>query len=185
MKLSKIHLIVVVLLIVQVTKSQTKAQTKVKDDSTVCLQIIGITIEKNIPIDGVVVKLYKENEELHWEEITSVVYHEHSFSFNLIRNTYYTVEVSKKGYVTRSIGISTALPDNVIIGDVKFTFEFELELFKEKQNVDDYYLDFPVALIKYNETNQVFEYDTKYTKHIKSKINETTGMISPSSTKPK
>ncbi len=183
MKLSKIYLIIAALFIVHATDAQTKA--KIKDDTTVCLQIIGIALEKNIPIDGVVVKLYKENEELHWEEITSVVYHEHSFSFDLNKNTYYTVEVSKKGYVTRSIGISTALPNNVIIGDVKFTFEFELELFKEKQNVDDYYLDFPVALIKYNETSQVFEYDSKYTKHIKSKINETTGMISPSSTKPK
>lgn len=182
MKLSKIYLTALALFIGQATHAQTK---KVKDDTTVCLQIIGIAIEKNVPIDGVVVKLYKENEELHWEEITSVVYHEHSFSFNLNKNTYYTVEVSKNGYVPRSIGISTSLPDNVIIGDVKFTFEFELELFKEKKNVDDYYLDFPVALIKYNETSQVFEYDSKYTKHNKSKINETTGMISPSSTKPK
>ena len=183
MKLSKMYLIVIALFISQITNAQDKS--KVKDDTTVCLQIIGIAIEKDVPIDGVVVKLFKENEELHWEEITSVVYHEHSFSFNLNKNTYYTVEVSKVGYVTRSIGISTSLPDKVIIGDVKFTFEFELELFKAKKNVDDYYLDFPVALIKYNETNEVFEYDTKYTKHIKSKINESTGMISPSSTKPK
>lgn len=183
MKLSKIYFIVIAVFFSQLTNAQTKS--KVKDDTTVCLQIIGIAIEKDVPVDGVVVKLFKENEELHWEEITCVVYHEHSFSFNLNKNTYYTVEVSKPGYVTRSIGISTSLPDNVIIGDVKFTFEFELELFKEKKNVDDYYLDFPVALIKYNETNEVFEYDTKYTKHIKSKINESTGMISPSSTKPK
>lgn len=183
MKPAKKLLAILALVMGQLANAQTN--TKVKDDTTVCLQIIGIAIEKDIPIDGVVVKLYKENEELHWEEITSVVYHEHSFSFNLNRNTYYTVEVSKNGYVTRSIGISTTLPDNVIIGDVKFTFEFELELFKEKKHVNDYYLDFPVALIKYSETNQVFEYDTKYTKHIKSKINETTGMISPSSTKPK
>lgn len=183
MKLSKIYLLAFALFIGQAANAQAKQ--KIKDDTTVCLQIIGIAIEKDVPIDGVVVKLYKENEELHWEEITSVVYHEHSFSFNLNKNTYYTVEVSKNGYVTRSIGISTALPDNVVIGGVKFTFEFELELFKEKQNVDDYYLDFPVALIKYSEANQVFEYDTKYTKHIKSKINETTGMISPGTTKPK
>ena len=150
MNLSKLFILVLVIFVCKATKAQTKPH--IKDDTTICLQIIGIAIEKDIPIDGVVVKLYKENEELHWEEITSVVYHEHSFSFNLNRNTYYTVEVSKNGYVTRSVGISTSLPDNVIIGGVKFTFEFELELFKEKKNVDDYYLNFPVALIKYNET---------------------------------
>ncbi|CAN5525432.1 hypothetical protein BH10BAC1_BH10BAC1_11830 [soil metagenome] len=109
-----------------------------------------------------------------WEEITSVVYHEHSFSFDLNRNSYYTVEISKTGYVTRSVGISTKLPDAVKTDDVKFTFEFEVELFKEKQGVDDYYLDFPVALINFNELTEVFDYDTKYTKHIKSKIKETT-----------
>ena len=183
MKLSKMYLVIVALFIIQLTNAQTK--TKTIDDTTVCLQIIGIAIEKDIPIDGVIVKLFKENEELHWEEITSVVYHEHSFSFDLNKNTYYTVEVSKTGFVTRSIGISTALPNNVVIGGVKFTIEFELELFKEKKNIDDYYLDFPVALIKYNETSQVFEYDIKYTKHIKSKISEATGSISPNNIKPK
>ena len=184
MDLSKIIIAALAILVSQKAAGQTTI-TKAKDNTTVCLQIIGIAIEKELPIDGVIVKLYKENEELHWEEITSVVYHEHAFSFNLNKNTYYTVEVSKPGYVTRSIGISTMLPDKVIIGDVKFTFEFELELFKEQKKVDDYYLDFPVALIKYNETNEVFEYDTKYTKHIKTKITETTGLTSPSSVKPK
>ena len=65
------------------------------------------------------------------------------------------------------------------------TFEFEVDLFKEKKNVDDYYLDFPVAIIKFNEATEVFEYDTKYTKHIKSKITETTGSTSPLSVKVK
>lgn len=142
------------------------------NDTSIVLQVIGLAIEKDVPIDGAIVKLYKENEELQWEEITNVVYHEHSFSFNLNRNAYYTVEVSKPGYTSRSVGISTTLPDNIIIGGVKFIFEFEVELFKEKKNIDDYYLDFPVALIKYNETTQVFEYDSKYTKHIKAKISE-------------
>ena len=156
-----------------------KNTSLLKNDTSVCLQVIGIAMEKNIPINGVIVKLYKENEELIWEEITSVEYHEHSFSFNLNRNCYYTVEISKSGYVTRSVGISTKLPDNIKTDEVKFTFEFEVELFKEKKDVNDYYLDFPVALLNFNELTEVFEYDSKYTKHIKSKINETTKISSP------
>lgn len=177
----KIHSALFLFLVLQTTFLFGQKKSIVKDDTTVCLQIIGLAIEKDIPIDGVIVKLYKENEEMHWEEVTSVVYHEHSFSFTLNKNNYYTVEISKQGYVTRSVGISTTLPDNVIIGDVKFTFEFEVELFKEKKNTNDYYLDFPVAIIKYSETSGVFEYDAKYTKHIKTKINETTGVGSSQS----
>lgn len=185
MRRSKFYLAIILIFIFQTSFSLDHKNSKTDNDSTVCLQIIGLAIEKDVPIDGVIVKLYKENEEMQWEEITCVVYHEHSFSFDLKRNTYYTVEVSKVGYVTRSVGISTKLPDNVIIGDVKFTFEFEVELFKEKKNIDDYYLDFPVALIKYNEANEVFEYDSKYTKHIKTKINETTGSLTPLILKPR
>ncbi len=183
MKISKLFSIILAFVTYNLAFGQKKE--KRENDSTTCLQIIGLAIEKKIPIDGVIVKLYKENEELQWEEITSVAYHEHSFSFDLSKNAYYTVEVSKAGYVTRSVGISTKLPGNIIVGDVKFTFEFEIELFKEKKHADDYYLDFPVALIKFNETNEVFEYDSQYTKHIKTKINETTGTISPSSIKAK
>lgn len=183
MKLKKFYPIIILVFIFQTTFLFSQHGSKKANDSTVCLQVIGLAIEKNVPINGVIVKLYKENEELQWEEITSVVYHEHSFSFDLNRNCYYTVEVSKAGYVTRSIGISTELPDNVIIAGVKFTFEFDLELFKEKNNVDKYYLDFPVALIKFNESNQVFEYDSNYTKHIKAKILETTGTTSTTTVK--
>ena len=71
-----------------------------------------------------------------------------------------------------------------MIGEVKFTFEFDVELFKVKKGADDYYLDFPVALIKFNDATQVFEFDSKYTKHIKSKINESTGQNSTATIKP-
>ncbi|MCX6296139.1 MAG: hypothetical protein NTX97_08730 [Bacteroidetes bacterium] len=184
MNLSKL-LFSVTLILTSYSAIGQKDLSQAKDTSD-CLEINGLAIEKNVPINGVTVKLYKENEEMQWEEVTSVEYHEHSFNFNLKRNSYYTIEISKEGYVTRSIGISTKLPDNIItVGSAKFLFEFDVELFKEKKGVNDYYLDFPVALIKYNETNQIFEYDTKYTKHIKEKITETTGAISPTSVKPK
>src|ERR1700746_84799 len=151
-----IPLLVIILLIFTPAFAQKK---EVKaNDTTVCLQVIGLAVGKGVPIDGAIVKLYKENEELEWEEVARVVYHEPAFSFDLKGNSYYTIEVSKPGYVTRSVGISTALPDDFVVGDVKFTFEFDVELFKVKQGADDYYLDFPVALIKFNEAAKKFEF---------------------------
>lgn len=145
----------------------------VKDEdlsNPVCLHVSGIAVDKNAkPIDGVEVKLYKENDEMEWIEITSINYHEHSFNFKLSANEYYTIEISKPGYVTRSVGISTLIPSNLSL-ETLFRYEFEVELFTEKKNINDYYLDFPVALISYNPKRDVFDNNYSYTSHIKGMI---------------
>jgi 5-hydroxyisourate hydrolase-like protein (transthyretin family) len=140
-----------------------------KDDAHAqfCLEIFGLAMEHGKPIDGVSVKLYKENEELEWTEITSVVYHEHSFNFRLDANSYYTIEISKPGYVSRSVAVNTKIP-NYIALETKFRYEFEVELFRTQQTFDEYYLDFPVALIRYDDKRDIFLNSAGYTKHIKS-----------------
>ncbi len=153
------------------------ANEPIKNDSiksNECLAVIGIAVdEKNEPIDGVQIRLYKENEELEWAEVTNVAYHDHNFQFILDANQYYTIEVSKPGYLKRFVAISTVLPNNIEITPI-FTFEFDVVLLKEKKIVDDYYLDFPVALISYNKKSEVFENNNNYTNHIKTKIKEST-----------
>jgi hypothetical protein len=143
-------------------------------ENPVCLEVLGIAMDSNNkPIDGVEVKLYKENDEQEWTEITSVMYHEHSFIFKLEANEYYTIEVSKAGFVTRSVGISTAIPDDVSLKEL-FRYEFEVQLFNEKKkDVNDYYLDFPVALISYDAKKDIFENNDTYTQHIKTMIKQT------------
>jgi hypothetical protein len=143
-------------------------------DNPVCLNVFGIAVDKNSkPIDGVEVKLYKENDEMEWIEITSIQHHEHSFNFKLTSNEYYTIEISKSGYVTRSVGICTRIPQGLSLETI-FRYEFEVELFEVKQNTDDYYLDFPVALISYNPKRDVFDNNYSYTSHIKSMIKNST-----------
>ena len=155
------------------SRLNAQEQKMVEGDTVACLKIIGLAVENNKPIDGIQVTLYKENEASEWDEITSVQDHEHSFSFYLQGNSYYTIEVSKDGYVKRLVGISTILPNDVLIKGKKYYFDFEVTMFKEKEGVDDYYLDFPVALIAYDGTSERFENNAKYTKHIKAKIKET------------
>ena len=163
-------LIIIIILQNFAVLGQTK-QIK-KNDTTICLQTIGLALDNDTIMNGAQVFLYKENEELEWNEITSVKYHDHNFIFNLLGNSHYTIKVTKPGYVERSISISTVLPEDIVINGDIFIFEFEVTLFKEKKGIDDYYLDFPVALISYNKSSGVFENSDKYTKHIKSKINE-------------
>ncbi|HEY0031045.1 MAG TPA: hypothetical protein VGC65_09825 [Bacteroidia bacterium] len=148
--------------------------TIVKDslESKECLSVVGIALnEKNEIVDGVEVKLFRENEEMEWVEITNVAYHDHNFTFVLDVNEYYTIEISKPGYIKRSVAISTKLPANVNIKTL-FKYGFEVVLLKDKEENDNYYLDFPVALISYNERTEVFENNNNYTRHIKSKIRE-------------
>ncbi len=189
MKKIVVHFVVVVLLIsisfkikaqVNIVKTNdTALATKVKvNDTALSLHVVGVAFENELPIDGAVVKLYKENEELEWDEVTSIAYHNHDFSFDLNANSYYTIDVSKPGYVSRSIVVLTALPDENLKDDEKYDFKFVVELFKENKGVDDFYLDFPVALIKYNKKTDQFEMNLKYTNHIKEKIQESTGIKS-------
>jgi len=148
------------------------AKTTTAEKPQICLDVYGIALdEADQPINGVSVKLYKENNEMEWSEITSVDYHDHAFNFKLEANEYYTIEVSKDGYVTRSVGISTMIPGTVSLKQV-FRYEFEVQLFKEDKAMDDYYLDFPVALVSYDAKHDVFDNDATYTKHIKTKIKE-------------
>jgi hypothetical protein len=149
---------------------------KNKEESLFCLEIIGIAIDSaGQPVHGAEVKLFKENDEMEWVEVTSVIHHEHRFNFKLEANQYYTIEVRRPGYVSRSIGISTKLPDEISLATL-FHYEFEVELFQEKQSVDDFYLDFPVALIRYDPKRDVFDNSISYSRHIKGLIRETTGI---------
>lgn len=163
-------------------KSSGKKENE-KETSRVCLEVLGIALDENErPIDGVEVRLYKENDELEWNEITSVTHHEHSFVFNLDVNEYYTIEISKNGFVSRSVAISTKLPADISLASI-FHYEFEISLFKEKKGVDDYYLDFPVALISYDTKRDVFDNNYSYTAHIKTKIKESASVFKSNAAK--
>jgi hypothetical protein len=157
---------------------KASAQDGVVDGDSICLKIQGLAMSKGLPIDGVNAKLYKENQEMEMVEVTSVSHHSHDFFFNLSKNSYYTIEVSKPGYITRMISISTKMPASVKIDPI-FEYLIELEMHKEKQGVDDYYLDFPIALIDYDPVKDVFVSHGKYTAYIKAKIKETLGDTIP------
>jgi len=144
-------------------------QQKESHQGQVCLDIYGIALdENNEPINGVNVTLYKQNSEQELTEVTSVDYHDHAFSFKLDADEHYTIEVAKDGFVTRSISISTALPASVSLKDI-FHYEFEVQMVKNSDNLDPYYLDFPVALISYDAKHDVFDNSDTYTMRIKAK----------------
>ncbi len=143
-------------------------------DTVECMHVVGLAIDNNIPVDGVTVKLFKGNEEMECEEVSSVAKHDHHFSFDLLGNQYYTVQISKEGYVPRSVGISTEVPKNFVISETnpKTVFEFEVDLFKLKKGADDYYTDFPIALVRYEPKKKKFERSESYTYKLKRNMGD-------------
>jgi hypothetical protein len=153
-------------------------QKKDTTETIECLKIIGLAVdEDNRAIDGVEIKLFKQNDVVEEIELTNAEHHEHSFTFILESNEYYTVKISKPGFVDRCIAFYTTLPSSTTVKSL-FYYEFEVILFKEKK-MDDYYLDFPVAIVHYNEKNKAFECNAKYTKYIKTKIKEAEDLANP------
>lgn len=164
------QLLTVIILIPLLAKSnvQSKKDTIISFE---CLWVKGLAIdENNIAIDGVEVSLFKHNKKIEQIEITNRKNQYNNFMFVLEANQYYTVEVSKPGYVKRSVVFYTELSSDMNIKSL-FKFEFEIVLFKEKK-MDDDYLDFPIALVRYNKKNKNFEHNISYTKFIKTKIQE-------------
>lgn len=130
-----------------------------------CLELCARAVFNDEKQTGLTVRLYCGNEEI--VKIDSTEFEK--VYFTLKRDQYYTVEISKPGYLTRRIGISTAIPKSVPLKPI-FRFEFDVEMMKEIKAQDDFYLDFPVALVSFNTHDECFEHSKKYTTKIKREI---------------
>jgi hypothetical protein len=140
-----------------------------------CLKVVGVALNSaGKPLPGIQVRLLRQNEELEWLEVTSADHHDHTFQFTLVKNEHYSIEISREGCLTRLISIDTRMPDDVTLEQL-FRYEFEIEMLKEKPVQDDFYLDFPLALISYDKKHSIFSFSEEYTKHIKQQLKTTAG----------
>ncbi len=168
------YIVFFILLLCTISVKSFGQQLPPLNDTVEVMHVIGMAVENGIPVDGVSVKLFKANEELEYEEISSVPKHDHHFTFDLMGNAYYTIQVSKEGYATRSVGITTNVPETFVISEVnpKNSFELEVEIFKLKIGDDDEYVDFPIAMVKFNPKRGKFERDEAYTNKLKLKMGD-------------
>jgi hypothetical protein len=133
-----------------------------KQDSMDCLEISGMVTINGKPQSDVMVKLWFENEQISTIDLKK----QFKFKFILKKNAAYSIIVSRPGFITRLVSISTKLPNDVSTESL-FRFYFELELIPEKDSKDPFYADFPTANISYNPLKDAFENDDKYSKNIK------------------
>ncbi|MGZ4099634.1 MAG: hypothetical protein ACXVNM_12185, partial [Bacteroidia bacterium] len=91
------------------------------------------------------------------------------FKFALKKNTIYGIRISKPGYYSRIISINTSTPG---YANAFFRFEFDTDMIRidDAAKINKDALDFPIAVISFNEDLRAFYYNEEYTTYIKRRI---------------
>lgn len=130
-----------------------------------------LPVECNVTAQGgstelVQVALYKDNElviELQPEKKMS------SFMLELDIDNYYTIVVSKDGYRQKTVWLDTHLPENQVKYD-KYPCNVNLEPLDKFAHSDKFYLDFPSALVRWNDERKAFAHNDDYLTNIQVKM---------------
>jgi hypothetical protein len=135
-------------------------------DSTSCLEISGRVVNLKVNKQN----NYKVELIYNGVVIDSILMNtKRDFKFSLSKNTIYGIRISKEGYLPRIISVDTSLPQ---YANGYFRFQFDVELIKneevKKMNVDA--LDFPIAIVAFNQNINNFYYNEEYTTYIKRRI---------------
>jgi len=145
-----------------------KASKKSHTDAEICLEISG-NLASGIKSSGGVylVKLIEDNKVIEQVEVGS----KEKFKLNLKRDKMYTVKIEKEGFISRMVSVCTHMPPNSNKTNL-YRFHFDIDLFTEAFSryfdADD--IDFPIALINYNKSRGLFNYDKNYTSKIQEKM---------------
>lgn len=137
-----------------------------KKDSAVCLKINGIILKAPHKAErgSYKVELLSDNKVIDSCKVTV----NKEFKFSLYKNNWYTVRVTKEGYVPLLISFDTKMDEgNALVYD----FLFESEVLDAK-NVDasNEVMELPIGLVKFDKANNRFYPVENYTASIKQKI---------------
>lgn len=133
--------------------------------------------EMTIEIDGKVLipknddsKLYKIELLCHNTVVDSgLVVDSESFLLKVKKNSWYTIRITKQGYYPMIVSIDTKLPvDNMD----SHKFHFDTELISKNSKVDSESVEFPIAIISFDQNQDSFSPVREYSKNIKSSIFE-------------
>ncbi len=146
--------------------SFAQKKKKQRDATDDCLAIIGFFYNQN-QIRNINAYLYEGPNIIDSTKVNSMK----DFGFILKKNKEYSLKIVAKGYYPRLISFDTRLPDDVSIVPV-FVFEFDIILIPEIKGVDDYFTDFPIALVEFEPKTQKFNYNKKYTAKIQKELDK-------------
>lgn len=122
------------------------------------LIIKGKVLHSGYSFTPAMINLYDDNEKVRTIKTTK----SGKFQINLMADKYYTIEIVAAGYITKRMAFDTRIK---VMPLVARTFSFDLVLFENEtiDGVDDYIMDFPMALVSYDYERRQFDYSRKYT----------------------
>jgi hypothetical protein len=138
-----------------------------ESDTSVCLEIDGIISNANEgAIKTCLVELICANQVV---QSTLLKDGKKKIKFLLKKNTIYTIRISKKEHVTKLVCVDTRIKKT---NYELYTFSFETQMLPESviEKADRDYLDFPVALIYYDNRKDCFVHDKAYSSRLKKEI---------------
>ena len=119
--------------------------------------------EKGV-LDSALVSILNEKKEL---VTTFYSNRKGKVDFKLPLQRKYSIEISKKGCVSKIIEINTKMPQNKV---KNYEFSFDIGIFEEVKGLNVSVLKKPIAKINYNTFMSVFDYDYNYTGKINMEI---------------
>ena len=143
---------------------------KSEEKDLFCIEIDGkVRIPKSDPS-----KTYKIELLCHNTVVDSgLVVDGESFLLKIKKNSWYTIRIVKEGYFPQIVSIDTRVPE---YNTESHKFHFDTELIIENYATigDKDAIDFPIAIISFNTTNDLFTPVREYSKNIKSSLFEQT-----------
>lgn len=150
------------------TGGNKKGKVTQDSDSLYCIEIDGQVL---IPSDDNS-KLYKIELLCHNTVVDSgIVVDNESFLLKVKKNSWYTIRIIKEGYFPLIVSIDTKLPE---YNTDSHKFHFDTELIKENYTSiqDQDAIDFPIAIISYNQSINTFSPIKQYSSNIKRSLFE-------------
>lgn len=160
-----LFLVVILSLCINVASAATKP--KFNRDSTICLDISGKVALADDDNNALKIEL------IYYNTVVDSMFTKPNkkFNFQLKKNSYYTIRISKVGYAPRIISICTNIktfdPETEFY---KFHFDTELMPLKKASKLNREALEFPIAIVKMDENLGGFYINEDYTSNIKRHI---------------
>lgn len=135
-------------------------------DSAVCVNVKGkLVFDRENPKAEFTVDLYSKGRVIE----TLTTREGEAFVFQLGRNDNYTIRISHPDYASKLVVVNTEFPDE--IHDVlDFSFKTDLITKQAARGMNGDALDFPIALVHFDEKTEMFTFNEEYTRQLKREI---------------
>jgi hypothetical protein len=147
----------------------SNAATKASQADTLDFIVNGLILQKNKKINQTCkLELFYENTKVD----SVLIRFNKPFEYTFKKNVWYTIRVSKEGFVPILISFNTEMKDQEKVKDNFFAFETELIDLEQAKYLNRDELDFPVGLVTFNtETKKFGARDIYTTNHYASLYN--------------